>query len=290
MYRSGFVGIFGFPNSGKSTLTNVLIGEKVSIVSSKPQTTRRRVNGILSQSDMQLVFVDSPGFVHGYNSDLNEYLAEEIENAMEDVDVGIFLLALDEVQTSREPVLVEMFNNFSKPKVLVITKGDLMIEGKTLDHLPTPRIVISAKSTPSEAIREIILSVKELVPQTGAPLYDPDMYTTQSSKELAAEVVREKCFTNLGQEIPYNLAVSVRSFKEEKKMSRIECDILVAREGQKGIVIGEGAAKLKKIGTEARKELEEILGTKVYLGLHVAYKSNWMKSRAIMKDLGYVSE
>jgi len=290
MYRSGFIGIFGFPNSGKSTLTNCLIGEKVSIVSAKPQTTRRRVNGILSQSGLQLVFVDSPGFVHDYESDLNDYLAEEIENAIEDVDVGLFLLAMDELGTSREPVLLKKFEEFTKPKVLVITKGDLMIEGKQIGHLPEPKIILSVKKSPGDAINQVVNSVRGSVPETGAPLYDPEMYTTQTAKDLAAEIVREKCFTNLGQEIPYNLAVTVRSFKEDQKMDHIECDILVSREGQKGIVIGENANKIKKIGTEARKELEDILGKKVFLGLHVTYKSNWMKSRAIMKELGYVNE
>jgi GTP-binding protein Era len=290
MFRSGFIGIFGFPNSGKSTLTNALIGEKVSILSAKPQTTRRRVSGVLTREDFQLVFVDTPGFVQGPTNELNEFLEDEVQRALENVDVAVFLLSVEEL--GRPDRLMKFKRECRKPSVLVITKADMMTEpaAQMLATLGEAYLTISAARHPADAAQQIVEAVKGLVPETGAPLLDTEIFTTQTSRELAAEVVREKCFLNLDREVPYQLAVNVRSFKEEDKLNRIECDILVGREGHKGIVIGQNARKLKKIGTEARSELEKIFGTKVYLGLHVSHKPNWMKSHPIMKELGYVSD
>jgi GTP-binding protein Era len=287
MYRAGFVGLVGFPNAGKSTLNNCLTGERVSIVSAKPQTTRRRVNGILTQGDFQLVFVDSPGFVEGSN-ELNQFLNEEALGTLEDVDVALFLLPLNEVGTPREERLLGMMAEFKKPKILVITKADLKIE-KDLGHLPESKVLVSAERAPDETLKLITDAVQNLVPEADAPLYDPEMYTTQSAKELAAEIVREKCFTSLEKEVPYQLAVNVRLYEEGKKLDRIECEIWVSREGQRGIVIGQAGKKLKKIGSEARRDIEKILGKKIFLGLHVSHKANWMRAANLMKDLGYVA-
>ncbi len=287
-FRSGFVGLFGFPNSGKSTLINCLVGEKVSIVTAKPQTTRRRVNGILSRSDVQIIFVDTPGFVQGPKNELNEYLDSEVQNAMGDVDVAVFVLAADEIGTEKQDQIISLKRQCKGPSLLLLTKADLVSELAV--PLSEEFIPVTATKNPMDTIEKIVTAVQVLLPETGAPLYDPDIYTTQSAKDMVAEVIREKCFLNLEQEVPYQLAVTVRSFKEEANMNRIECDILVAREGHKGIVIGEGASKLKKIGSQARKELEKLLDTKIYLGLHVTHKANWMKSQGIMKELGYVAQ
>jgi len=292
-YRAGFVGIIGLPNSGKSTLMNALVGEKVSIVTAKPQTTRRRVMGLVSDKNFQIVFVDAPGVVNA-KSGLNMFLHEEAQDVISQSDVLVAVLNIDERSPEHLDQILSLVKESGKPWVALIHKVDLpelhrpQILRDKLAALGVPVIQGSALSQP-EGLREVLLeAVLPLLPAADGPLYDEELYTLSTTRELCAEIIREKCFETLHQEVPFGLAVKVLKFDEESPVIKIYSEILVAKENHRPIVIGSGGAALKKIGTEARKEIEKLLGEKVYLDLQVQSKRDWQKNRGIMKELGYV--
>ncbi len=292
-YRAGFVAIVGEPNAGKSTLMNVLVGERVSIVTPKPQTTRGRVTGILSGERAQLVFVDAPGLVRS-TSGLNVFLQEEARDVMRTADAVIALMPADGGEGFAEE-LIGLVRGEGKPFVVVVNKADLLrgtATPKFFKHLVEERIPffsISALKRPEEAREEVLRAVSPLLPESPAPLYDDEIYTTQTLRELSGEAVREACFLNLKQEIPYGLAVRVRSFLEDDgPVVKISAEIIVEKENHKGIVIGAKGAMLKKIGSEARARIEGILGRQAHLELHVTAKPNWFKNKRLMEELGYV--
>ena len=291
-YRAGYVALVGQPNAGKSTLLNTLLGEKVAIVSEKPQTTRRRVTGILSLETAQVIFVDSPGRLKS-TSGINKFLQDELSDVMDKADVIVALLSAED---PKEPVeeLIELLKKIRKPWTVVVTKSDLMGGTRTPKFFQyfidekVPFTSVSSFKRPEEARTEVLEHVIPLLPLASAPLFDAELYTTHTVRQLAAEFIREACFVNLQQEIPYGLAVKITEFDETGEIVRISADLVVERDSHRGIVLGSGGQTIKKIGTIARKEIEKIVGAQIFLQLHVSVKENWTKNPGILKELGYV--
>lgn len=292
-YRAGFVALIGEPNAGKSTLLNAILAEKVSIVSDKPQTTRARVTGILNREDAQVIFVDAPGTLKS-TSGINPFLIEEVADVVDKADVICALFSSEASQDSAKE-LIQLCKRSGKPWVAIVTKADLLGNGTR-----TPKffglfldekvqfVSISTLKRRSEAVDEILSRVIPLLPTAPAPLYDDELYTTQTMRQMVAEFVREACFENLRQEIPYGLAVRVMEFNEEGPVTRIRCEVVVDKDNHKGIVIGAKGQMLKHIGSQARKQIEKLVGRQVFLELHVHVKENWTKNPRMLKELGYV--
>lgn len=300
-YRAGFVGLIGLPNAGKSTLLNALVQQKISIVSPKPQTTRQRILGLASFSSSQIILVDAPGVLKN-QSGLNAFLEREASQVIGESDVLVAVLNLDVDSKNSLDEIVNLVHTSGKPWFVVITKVDL-------DHLSHRKIqlgddlkkkfsdikilLFSSKWMGSEldSFRaDFIGSCSGLLPIMPCPLYDVDLVTPHSVRELSAEIIREKCFLELSHELPYQIAVRIRSFLEEEQFARIEADIIVNKESQKAIVIGAKGSKIKQIGSLARSDIEALLGHPCYLGLKVVVRESWSKHHLIMKELGYVIE
>lgn len=293
-YRAGFVGLIGLPNSGKSTLMNALVGEKVSIVTAKPQTTRRRMIGVLSKDDYQVVVVDAPGLVQA-KSGLNQFLKDEAHDVIAQSDVLVAVLNIDEKNVEQLDEVLALVRESGKPWVALINKTDLpllhrpqILRDRVTDS-GVPVVQGSAKDN-AEVLRDALMEkIVPMLPQSEGPLYDEDLYTLSPTRELCAEIVREKCFEQLHQEVPFGLAVRIMKFEEDRgPLVNILVEIMVTKENHRPIVIGKDGAVLKKIGTEARKEMEKLLDRRVYLDLNVTSKRNWQKNPGVMKDLGYV--
>ncbi|MCB0362109.1 MAG: GTPase Era [Bdellovibrionales bacterium] len=293
-YKAGFIGLVGLPNSGKSTLTNALIGEKVSIVTAKPQTTRQRILGIRSDENSQVLFMDSPGFVKS-STGLNSFLEKEYRAVMTDSDGLIAVLNIDCPNMENLLSIAEKCQTQKKPWMVVITKADfekpqrISILREELKKFSVPVVAVSALHQPDLA-RELVLPlVEEMLPSALSPLYDPEVYTSQTIREMASEIIREKSFELLHQEIPYGLAVRMLKFIEDQgSVTKIYADILVNKEGHRAIVVGKGGALLKQIGQASRREIENLVGRQVYLELHVVVKKNWTEDAGMLEELGYV--
>lgn len=297
-YRAGFVGLIGEPNAGKSTLMNFLVREKVSIVTPKPQTTRRRIHGIHTDEKGQIIFVDSPGIIHAKEG-LNAFLELEALEVIRESDALVAVLSLDAEKKESLEEILSMVTKSKKPWVAVITKTDLHDKSHRLVILKdllakhdVKVISLSLKDADYEMERGNILeSIRQLLPTAERPLYEDDIYTTESVRQLACEILREKCFEFCHQEIPYNIAVRSILFDEHsKRVPHVSLEIVVAKENHKGMVIGKGGENLKKIGSEARKDIEKLVGEKIFLDLKVSYRENWYKNDNIMKELGYFHE
>lgn len=298
-FRAGFVGLIGEPNAGKSTLLNMLVEEKVSIVTPKPQTTRRRSLGILNHPEYQIVLVDAPGVVKS-TTGMNKFLEAEVVDVMSSVEALVAVLNIDEENKETLEKILDLVSKSGKPWMAVITKVDMsqyfhrvsklkeMIRERKSD---VDILEVSSKrGSDIAAVRlEFGKMASRLVGESPAPLYDLELFTPHTERELVAEIVREKCFEELHQEVPYQLAVRIIKFDEEDpRIKRIYAEILLSKENHKPIVIGKGGAQIKLIGTKARNELEKFLGTKVYLDLKVQVKEEWYLNPQIMKELGYV--
>jgi len=292
LFRAGFVALVGQPNAGKSTLLNAILEEKVSIVSDKPQTTRRRVTGILNLPEAQVIFVDAPGTLKS-KTGINGFLRDEVTDCIAKADVVCALLDADASEDSVKE-LIGLLKRSKKPWVAAITKSDLMGGTRTPRYFELlleeriPFVSISGLKRPEEAKTEILNRVVPLLPEAKSALYDEDIYTTQTLRQMAAEFVREACFENLRQEIPYGLAVKVMNFDETGPIVKIQCEILVDKLSHKGIVIGAKGSMLKIVGSQARKEIERVMGVQVFLELHVHVTENWTQNPRILKELGYV--
>lgn len=292
MFKVGYVGVIGFPNSGKSTLVNALIGEKVSIVSSKPQTTRKRVKGIATGQNYQMIFLDAPGIVKA-QSGLNQFIQQEYESVIEESDLLIATLNIDEKDPEKLKSIVELCVASNKPWIPVITKKDISAKKHRVQILRDQLsqynpIAVSSDKNPEDAKQLLLEKLIEMLPAGESPLYFDDIYTTQNLREMCEEIVREKCFHFLHQEIPFGLAVKVNKFDESNpKLIKIFADIILSKPNHQSIVIGEKASNLKRIGQSARIEMENLLGTKVFLDLHVKVRKNWTKQSNWMKEFGY---
>jgi GTP-binding protein Era len=291
-FRCGYVAIVGRPNVGKSTLLNHILGQKLSITSRKPQTTRHRILGIMTQEYSQTVYVDTPG-IHGEERKaINRYMNKAALSALKDVDLVLFVV--DGLKWSPDDDLVMENIKASKlPVMLVINKVDEIEDKEAL--LPRIQALTAlhgfVEVIPVSALRGHNVSrLQELVAERlplSPPFFPEDQITDKSSRFLAAEIVREKIMRQLGDEVPYELTVEIEQFKQEGRLRRISALILVEREGQKAIVIGEEGKRLKRIGTEARLDMEKLFDSKVMLSLWVKVKSGWSDDERALKSLGY---
>ncbi|HEY8272852.1 MAG TPA: GTPase Era [Pseudobdellovibrionaceae bacterium] len=298
-YKAGFLGLIGQPNAGKSTLMNYLVNEKVSIVTEKPQTTRRRVLGVWSADEGQIVFVDAPGLINA-DKGLNGFLSKEAEDVIGQSDAILAIISLDEKSAEDAEKVIKMVSSSHKPWAGVITKSDLvekqhriMILKKMIEDAGGKAFQVTAKDMDAdpENREALLLEFLALLPESPAPLYDVELFTPHNTRDLVAEVIREKCFEFVHQEIPFSMAVRILKFDENATpCPKLYAEILVAKENHKAIVIGKGGANLKEIGTTARKEIEKLLGEKVFLDLIVNFKADWFNNKRIMQELGYVRE
>ena len=292
-FRSGFVAIAGAPNVGKSTLLNQLLGEKISITSKKPQTTRNRILGVLHRPGAQLVFIDTPG-VHQTAHPLNIRIVDAALTAMGDVDVILVVVDVAGPDPDAEAFLVKKLNALKQPVVLVLNKIDLIKKPLLLTMMDqwsrkyAFEAIIPVSAILGAQVEELIETVESLLPK-GPPLFPEDTITDMPERFIAAEMIREKVFRTTGQEIPYSTAVSVDSFSEQKKgaLVKINATIHVERASQKGMVIGKNGSKLQQIGQAARLEIERMLGTKVFLKLFVRVQKNWSKDTKALRKFGY---
>ncbi len=295
-YKAGFVGIIGIPNAGKSSLLNSLLNEHLCIVSRKPQATRRRVQGVISGEGYQIVFVDSPGFLKKGKNALTAFISDEAKKIIDDVDVLLLLIPADLDSLREMEPLLEIVESSKKPVLFCMSKSDLK-KSKVVENLlfrlsekgflgfPS-----SIKKNKEEDKQKILAQIAAVLPDCEEPLYDTELYTTEKMRDIAGEMIREQCFELLEKELPFGIGVVVDSFKEDETILRIEASIIVEKDNHKGIVIGKGGSLLKKIGEQSRKKIEQMLGQKIYLGLHVSHKPNWTDQKRMMKELGYVSE
>lgn len=294
-YRAGYVGLIGQPNAGKSTLLNALVGEKVAIVSKKPQTTRRRVVGLRNFGNSQSCFVDAPGIIRAEKG-LNKFLGEEVTGVLKDCDVLVGVLSLDEKSIESLLSVADLIKDQKKPFLFVITKCDLPLTHRLpilrekLTNYGAPIVMVRALTEPEELENELLPLIETMLPESPGPLYDQELYTPHATRDLAGELIREQCFEHLHDEIPFGLAVRLRQFDESKpNLLRVEADVVVAKENHKPMVIGQGGQKLKTISMAARKSVESLVGKQVYLRLHVAVRTRWMENVGSMKEFGYVS-
>lgn len=296
MFKAGYVGLIGLPNAGKSSFLNDLLGEHVAIVSHKPQATRKRVTGLITDKRGQIVFADSPGFLKKGKNPMSNYIAEEARQVIKDVDAVLLLVPCDDVSSASLIPLIELIEAEKKPWACCITKRDLR-EKDTLVNFITflmgKNIPIFNYSTRDQKRCEkagLITCLQDLLPESPGPLFDPELYTTERVRDIASEMVRERCFELLKEEIPFGVGIMINKYVEEENIIRIDATIMVEKESHKGIVIGMGGSMLKKIGQQAREKIEKITGEKVYLGLHVSHKQNWTRQERMMKELGYDTE
>ena len=292
--RCGFVALVGRPNVGKSTLLNRLLGQKISITSRKPQTTRHRITGIDTRGPCQAIFVDTPGIHNKQTKAINRYMNKVATTAITDVDVVVFIV--DRMNwTEEDSIVVQSISQAKVPFFIVVNKID-RVENKSelypyadslMKEYGCEHIVpISAKAGQNvDELRELIFSY---LPQNDH-LFDADQITDRSERFLAAELIREKIMRQMGDELPYKVAVEIENFESDERLTRIDALIWVEREGQKKMLIGKSGERLKKIGTEARKDIEVMIDHKVMLKLWVKIKSSWSDDDRMLKSLGYES-
>ncbi len=290
-FRSGFVAIVGRPNVGKSTLVNRLVGRKVAIVTSRPQTTRNRILGIVNRPHAQVVLIDTPG-VHRAETALARHMMDEVTQALESVDVLAVMIDAAAGLTEPDRLALERARRHEGPLFLLLNKIDRMPKPALLPLLDacarqgqfTEVIPISALT--GDGVETVLQRFIALLPE-GEPYFPQDQFTDQPERFLAGEIVREKAMTFTREEIPHAIAVLVESFEETERLIRIRVTLHVEREGQKGILIGHAGQTLKRIGTAARKELEEILGVKIFLELHVKVVPGWRGSSRSVRQLDW---
>ncbi|MBR5219307.1 MAG: GTPase Era [Clostridia bacterium] len=290
-FLSGFIAIVGRPNAGKSTLLNKLTGEKIAIISSKPQTTRNKILGILTEDDYQVVFVDTPG-IHRAKNRLGEYMNKMVTSAIDEVDAALLIAdATREIGTPEE-LLIKELKDKKIPTVLVINKTDAvaketllpLIEQFTSMHSFESVLLISAKQ--GDGVAEVMEEIKKYLPE--GPMYYPDdMITDKTEREIAAEIVREKLLRLLDKEIPHGTAVETASMKEDDNIIRIEVNIYCEKSTHKAIIIGKNGAMLKRIGSYAREDMEKFFGKKIYLQTWVKVKDDWRNNNFMLKNFGF---
>jgi len=290
-FRSGFVAVVGRPNAGKSTLVNRLVGQKIAIVTSKPQTTRNRIQGIVTKPQGQIVFIDTPG-LHEADSALGRQMMKEVAAALEGIDVLLLMVDASRMHPHADDLLLEKAKRFRGKTILALNK---------VDRLPKPKLlplidafanafefaaIVPISALKGNGCEELLEEILKQLPE-GEPYFPEDQVTDQPERFLAAEIIREKAIQVMYHEVPYALAVVVEKYEETPKLLRIEALMNVERDSQKKILIGHKGEMLKKIGTEARKELEAILGSKIYLGLFVKVAPDWRESPQKVRELDW---
>jgi GTP-binding protein Era len=292
-FKSGYVAIVGAPNAGKSTLLNRTLGEKISITSKKPQTTRNRILGVVHRPDVQMVFIDTPGIFKAKDT-LNLRIVDKALSAIGDADIILFVLDAANADPTSEYFLSKRLQNQERPVIVALNKIDLIEKTDLLAQIKKWSteyhfdVIVPISATEGTQIGELIEAMENFLPQ-GPPYFPEDALTDLPERFIAAEMIRESVFRLTGEEIPYATAVTVDSFKEEKngKLVKIEATIHLERDSQKGIIIGKEGSKLKRIGTESRKKIENMLETKVFLKLFVRVQKNWRRDTRALRKFGY---
>ena len=291
-FRSGYVAIIGRPNVGKSTLLNKILGEKVAIVSPKPQTTRNRITGIRTTEGSQIIFIDTPG-IHQGHSLMNRRMMDTALHTLDEVDGVLWLLDAQEKLKQEEERIAETLRGVDTPVLILLNKIDLVSKGKLLPLMERCAEVLPGKEiVPVSALKgdglEITLNIVEQWLPKGPRYFTEGEYTDQSERFLASEIVREKVFLLTREEIPYGVAVTIDEFteKEEKNLIVIAATIHTDRDSHKGILIGKRGAMLKEIGRQAREELEALLGCRIFLELFVRVNANWTRNPNLLTEMG----
>ncbi|HYS58579.1 MAG TPA: GTPase Era [Burkholderiales bacterium] len=292
--KSGFVAVVGRPNAGKSTLTNALVGEKVSIVTPAPQTTRNRILGVVNRAEAQVILIDTPG-IHKPLSRLNERMMAFVRQALEERDLALLIVDAAEPFGKGDQFAVELLKEYNPPAILALNKIDLIRKNRLLplierySKLYDFKEVIPVSALRGAGLDELMEATINLLPE-GPRYFPPDVYTDQPERFLAGEIIREKVIRHTRQEMPYATAVLMDEFEETETITRIHATIVVEKDSQKPIVIGAAGARIKQIGTEARLELERLFPPKVYLELIVKVEPQWRDNRAVVAALDYRGE
>ncbi len=290
-YKSGFVTLIGRPNVGKSTLMNSLIGQKIAITSNKPQTTRNRIQTVYTSEEGQIVFVDTPG-IHKAKNKLGDYMVNVAERTLKEVDVALWLVEPSNFIGAGEQHIIEQLSKVSTPVILVINKIDTVKKEELLGFIDTYRKemdfdeIVPVSALKKENTDELIKCIMKYLPY-GPAFYDEDTVTDQPQRQIVAEMIREKALRCLDEEIPHGIAVTIEKMKWRGNIVDIEATIICERESHKGIIIGKQGSMLKKIGMNARKDIENMLESKVNLQLWVKVKKDWRDSEFLLKNFGY---
>lgn len=290
-FKSGFATLIGRPNVGKSTLMNYLIGQKIAITSNKPQTTRNRIQTVLTTEEGQIIFVDTPG-IHKAKNKLGEYMVNIAERTLNEVDVVLWLVEPTTFIGAGERHIADQLQKVKTPVILVINKVDMVKKEEVLPAIAAYKdlydfaeiVPVSARS--GENTDELLKVIMKYLPY-GPQFYDEDTITDQPERQIVAELIREKALHCLSEEIPHGIAVTIESMKRNKKVMHIDATIICERDSHKGIIIGKQGNMLKKIGSTARYEIEKMLGCQVNLKLWVKVKKDWRDSEYLMKNFGY---
>ena len=290
-YKSGFAALIGRPNVGKSTLMNCLIGQKIAITSNKPQTTRNRIQTVYTSDEGQIVFVDTPG-IHKAKNRLGDYMVNIAQRSVNEVDVVLWLVEPSNFIGAGERHIIEQLQKAKTPVILVINKIDTVKNEELLGFIDTYRKEMEfAEIVPVSALKanntdELIKCIMKYLPY-GPAFYDEDTVTDQPQRQIVAEMIREKALQSLDEEIPHGIAVTIEKMKKRGKITDIEATIICERDSHKGIIIGKQGAMLKKIGSAARKDIEDMMEEKVNLQLWVKVKKDWRDSDFLLKNFGY---
>jgi GTPase len=287
--KSGFVNIFGKPNAGKSTLLNALMGEKMAIVSHKVQTTRHRIKAILTEKEYQIIFSDTPGIIEPKYK-LHEKMMQAVKGSLEDADVALLIADVNELPEESNAIFTAL--KLKAPAIIVLNKADKATQEQqeTITDFyrkqPYCKDVVILSALKKSGIDFLLKKVLKLLPE-GQPFYEGDDLSDMPTKFFVSELIREKIFQLYGEEIPYHATVLIQEFTEKTTLIKIRAEIIVQRETQKGIILGEGGKMIKQLGTNARKDIEEFLQSKVFLELFVKVRPKWRDNEMQLKEYGY---
>ncbi len=293
-YKSGFAALIGRPNVGKSTLMNCLIGQKIAITSSKPQTTRNRIQTVLTSEEGQIVFVDTPG-IHKAKNRLGDYMVNVANRSLKEVDVILWLVEPSDYIGAGERHIIEQLSKINTPVILVMNKIDMVKREELLRFIDAYRNemdfaeIVPVSALKNDNTQELIKCIMQYLPY-GPIFYDEDTITDQPQRQIVAELIREKALRCLEEEIPHGIAVTIEKMKWRGRIVDIEATIICERESHKGIIIGKQGGMLKKIGSHARRDIEDLLESKVNLQLWVKVKKDWRDSDFLIKNFGYKEE
>ena len=290
-YKSGFVGIIGRPNVGKSTLLNAILGEKIAIISDKPQTTRNQIRGVYTTKESQTIFIDTPG-IHKPKNALGEYMTSMAERTLSEVDIVLCIVDERADFGPGDKFILEMLEKVKTPKILLINKIDLIEPDKyreiyeAYDELGVFEEIMGISAIDNKNVDALLKKIGTRLPE-GPQYFPEDIVTDQHERFIAGEIIREKTLLYLKDEIPHGIAVEISSMKQSKKVLKVEATIYCEKKSHKGIIIGKDGRKLKGIGQSAREEIESLLGTQIYLELWVKVRDKWRESESLIKSLGY---
>ncbi len=290
VHKAGFVNIIGYPNVGKSTLMNALVGQKLSIITSKAQTTRHRIMGIVNSDDFQIVYSDTPGIVKNPSYKMHEYMNSYIETAL--IDADIILLVVEMGQEFEQQEVIDKISQAKIPVIVVINKIDLSNQEAVVEQIENWKTALNAAEViPVSAlenfnVESVFNSILDKLPES-PPYFSKEEFTDRSMRFFVSEMIREKILINYKKEIPYSVEVTVDEYKEDTKLIKISAHIYTARETQKAIILGNQGKAIKKVGTQARKDIEDFVGKKVFLELTVKTTKDWRDSENSLKRFGY---